>query len=242
MSGIQASGDGVVPEAGEEVQTINVARPHLLEQNLPWIGRREESEEESVQDVEDVQGLHIVQVQSRLQALQHLRDYEDYRSGLMNLNPAVRNLDFMPNLRVSFRPERSDRIARNNGLRPNRRTEFYPVLSDRIARNNGLRPNRRIPISLPSSGEPRVQANFNPGEVPLPDEKIQSLRTFKYGSKVVGKLNNGDKECPICFEKWENKSGLIMELVCKHHFHSVCAVKNFRIRSTCPLCRKDQRN
>lgn len=216
----RASGDAVVREAREEVRSINVARPHLPQNNLPWIGRSGASEEESVQEVEDVQGLHMVQVQSRRQALQRIRDYVNYGSDGMEQDPPVRNLDSRPNRRIAFRPASSDRIASNNGLRPNRRLEF----------------------SLPSSGELQAPANFNPGEVPLPDKKIQSLPTFNYGSEMVGKLNSGGKECPICFEEWTNKNGLIMELLCKHHYHKVCAVKNFRIRSTCPLCRKDHRN
>ena len=58
----------------------------------------------------------------------------------------------------------------------------------------------------------------------------------RYLTKYI-KLDNKfkAKECPICFESFENKQSI--DTVCGHSFCVECLWKQIQIKSACPICR-----
>ncbi|KAL4485453.1 hypothetical protein ABPG72_008321 [Tetrahymena utriculariae] len=74
----------------------------------------------------------------------------------------------------------------------------------------------------------------------------QGIKLDKYVSTTVYKssqsqhLSQDAKQCSICLCEFEDEEKISF-LACFHRFHNECIHKWFETKSTCPLCKKDQK-
>ncbi|EAR84914.4 kinase domain protein (macronuclear) [Tetrahymena thermophila SB210] len=74
----------------------------------------------------------------------------------------------------------------------------------------------------------------------------QGIKSDKYVSTTVYKssqsqnLSQDAKQCSICLCEFEDEEKISF-LACFHRFHNECIHKWFETKSTCPLCKKDQK-
>ncbi|KAL4438281.1 hypothetical protein ABPG74_009704 [Tetrahymena malaccensis] len=74
----------------------------------------------------------------------------------------------------------------------------------------------------------------------------QGVKSDKYVSTTVYKssqsqnLSQDAKQCSICLCEFEDEEKISF-LACFHRFHNECIHKWFETKSTCPLCKKDQK-
>ncbi|XP_015086128.1 probable E3 ubiquitin-protein ligase RHC1A [Solanum pennellii] len=85
-------------------------------------------------------------------------------------------------------------------------------------------------LSFPSLQE--LIDNDRPGPPPTPSSAIDALPRIV----LTPNLLENDSVCPVCKDEFE--VGIqVIELPCKHFYHSECIVPWLRLHNTCPVCR-----
>lgn len=84
------------------------------------------------------------------------------------------------------------------------------------------------------------QSNVRDVVVPLDDNIIEKIPTFKY-SELDHSLKTDTKQCIICLMDYNDENHL-RKLPCNHIFHADCVERWFDQSVKCPVCRKDMRD
>ncbi|XP_050217915.1 uncharacterized protein LOC126668782 [Mercurialis annua] len=89
----------------------------------------------------------------------------------------------------------------------------------------------------------RIDAQIDAAERRNTEERrsrrtIEILKLFKKVVYSKNKVDDGDDECPICLEKFEDENKCVV-LPCSHMFHELCLQNWLNKNISCPICRAD---
>ena len=88
---------------------------------------------------------------------------------------------------------------------------------------------------FPTQQQQQNQQGDNPNQGPPPTAK-HVLRRLKETCLNLDDINNGNKNCSICFEA-QHVGDLALKLPCGHCFHKNCVYPWLKKHNTCPVCR-----
>ena len=72
------------------------------------------------------------------------------------------------------------------------------------------------------------------------NQRPNYIQSYK-SQDLSGAENLGvNYDCRICLQMLDIREGNVLELVCRHQFHSDCIEKWFHRRNNCPICRTTQ--